>query len=110
MTHPSLHQEIASPADKSGREGGFSMDGFAEGAKEGLFSVQASRKDFGLTPLEKQVIALIASGYSRKEWSKRIGISESAFRLHFKGICGKLGVSNQLELILFALHHKLIDT
>jgi len=110
MLPPNLHQEIASPADQSGREAGFSMDDLAEGAKEGLFSVHASRKDFGLTPLEKQVIALTVSGYSGKESSKRIGISESAFRLHLKGICGKLRVSNQFELILFALYHKLIDT
>jgi DNA-binding CsgD family transcriptional regulator len=77
---------------------------------EGLFSVEASKKDFGLTPLEKQAIALTVAGYSSEESAKRIGISEPGLGLLLISICDKLHVSNQFELILFALYHQLIDT
>ena len=52
---------------------------------------------------------LAVAGYSSAEGVKIIGISEPAFRLHLTGICGKPGVSNQFELILFALHYQLVD-
>jgi DNA-binding CsgD family transcriptional regulator len=77
---------------------------------DGLSSDGVNRKDFGLIPLEKQIIALAVAGYSSSESAKIIGISEPAIRLHLTGICEKVRVSNQLELILFALYHQLIDT
>ena len=76
----------------------------------GLFSVESSRKTFGLTPLEKEVIGLTVTGYTSEERAKRIGISEPALRLHITSICDKLCVSNEFELLLFALHHQLIDS
>ena len=75
----------------------------------GLLSVEINRNGFGLIRLEKQVIALIVAGYSSQEAAKRIGISEPATRLHVTCICDKLRVSNQFELVLFALHHQLVD-
>ena len=77
---------------------------------EDQFSVPPTRKDFGLSPLEKQVIALSVAGYSSNESAKRIGISEPAMRLHLTSICDKLQVSNQIELVLFAIYHQVIDT
>jgi DNA-binding CsgD family transcriptional regulator len=77
---------------------------------EGLFHVEANRKDFDLTPLERQIIALTVAGYSSQESAKRVGISEPALKGHLSRICDKLGVSNPFELILFALHCQLIDT
>jgi len=109
MPHPNLNQEIDFPAEQSGSQESYYLDNLAEGAKEGLFSVEASRKDFGLTPLEKQVIALSVAGYTSKESTKRIGISGPALKLHLKSIYDKLGALNQFELILFALYYQLID-
>ena len=77
---------------------------------EGLFSFEANRKDFGLIRLEKQIIALTVAGYSSEETAKRIGISEPALGLHLTSIYDKLRVSNQFELILFALYHQLINS
>jgi DNA-binding CsgD family transcriptional regulator len=77
---------------------------------EGPLSVEVNRNDFGLIQLEKQVIALTVAGYSGRETAKRIGISEPALRLHITSICDKLRVSSRFELILFALHHQLVDT
>jgi DNA-binding NarL/FixJ family response regulator len=72
--------------------------------------VDASEKDFDLTPFQRQIIALTVAGYSSQDSAKKIGISERALKRHFSKICDKLRVSNPLELILFALHRQLIDT
>lgn len=73
-------------------------------------SVPASGKNFGLSPIEKKIIALAVAGYSTRESAKRIGISEPAMRLHLTSICEKLQVSNQIELVLFAIYHQVVDT
>jgi len=64
--------------------------------------------DYGLSPLELQVIALVAAGFTRKESARRIGVSEYTFQQQLKNLLGKLRVSNPLELVLFALNHQLI--
>ena len=74
-----------------------------------LLSSAASGKEFGLMPIEKQFIALTAAGYSWGERKKTTGMSGSALRMHMASICDKLSISNELELILFALYHHLID-
>jgi two-component system response regulator NreC len=75
----------------------------------GPSSNKVNRIEFGLIRLERHVIALVVAGYSSQEAAKRIGISEPAIRLHITCICDKLRVSNQFELVLFALHHHLVD-
>jgi hypothetical protein len=51
MPHPNLNHDIDFPAEQSGNQGSYHVDDLAEGAKEDLFSDEASRKGFGLTPL-----------------------------------------------------------
>jgi DNA-binding CsgD family transcriptional regulator len=70
--------------------------------------VDATEKDFDLTPFQLQIIALTAAGYSSQESAKRVGISEPALKRHLSRICDKLHVSSPLELTLFALCHRLI--
>jgi DNA-binding CsgD family transcriptional regulator len=67
-------------------------------------SVGANGKDHGLTPLEKQVIALVLAGYTSKESGQKIGVSEHVVRQNLRDIISKLGVSNRFELVLFALY------
>jgi DNA-binding CsgD family transcriptional regulator len=76
--------------------------------EEPLF-VASRSKDFGLIPLEKQVIALIVAGYTSEESTQRLGISDHVLQQHLLNIFNKLKVSNRLELVLFALYHRLID-
>jgi DNA-binding CsgD family transcriptional regulator len=76
----------------------------------GRLFVGANGKDLALTPLEKQVVALVLAGYTSKESGQRIGVSQRSVRRRLRGIIAKLGVANQLELVLFALHHHLIDS
>ena len=71
--------------------------------------VGAETEDYGLSSLEKRIIALLLAGYTTKESAREIGVSERSVRRHLSHILAKLGVSNRLELLLFATHHRLID-
>jgi len=64
--------------------------------------------DFGLTRREKEVIALIVGGYTNKDLARKLGISEHTAKHHLTNIFDKLGVSNRLELVLFAIDHRLV--
>jgi len=66
-----------------------------------------ARKQFGLTPRELEIIGVILGGFSNNEIALRFSISEKTVKHHLTNIFDKLGVSNRLELALFALHHKL---
>jgi DNA-binding CsgD family transcriptional regulator len=77
---------------------------------DGRISRGLKRQDFGLLQLEKEIIALTVDGYSIEETAKRIGMSEPALGVQLTSIYRKLRVSNQFELILFAVYHQLVDT
>jgi DNA-binding NarL/FixJ family response regulator len=66
-----------------------------------------ARKQFGLTPRELEIIGVILGGYSNNDIAAKFSISEKTVKHHLTNIFDKLGVSNRLELALFALHHKL---
>jgi len=68
---------------------------------------QPSRKNFGLTPRELEIVAVILGGFSNGDIATRFSISEKTVKHHLTNIFDKLGVSNRLELALFALHHQL---
>jgi len=67
-----------------------------------------SPNNFGLTPRELEVVAVIAGGYSNSDIAVKLSISEKTVKHHLTNIFEKLGVSNRLELALFALHHNLV--
>ena len=69
----------------------------------------AGGKDACLTPREKQVIVLVVAGYTDKDIAHAFGVGEQTIKHHVANISAKLRVSNRLELLLFALHHRLID-
>jgi DNA-binding NarL/FixJ family response regulator len=68
---------------------------------------QPSRKHFGLTPRELEIISVILGGYSNGDIATKFSISEKTVKHHLTNIFDKLGVSNRLELALFAVHHKI---
>jgi DNA-binding NarL/FixJ family response regulator len=69
----------------------------------------SGRADLGLTAREKQVIALIGAGYTNKDMARKLAISEHTAKHHLTNIFNKLGVSNRLELVLYAIDHHLIN-
>ncbi|MEK7409214.1 MAG: response regulator transcription factor [Acidobacteriota bacterium] len=67
----------------------------------------AERKGRGRAPLsqrEREIVSLVAQGYKNKEIAEKIFISEQTVKNHLHNIFDKLGVSDRLELALYAIH------
>ncbi|MGD0841821.1 MAG: response regulator transcription factor [Candidatus Acidiferrales bacterium] len=62
-----------------------------------------------LSDREKEIVQLVAQGYRNKEIGEKLFISEQTVKNHLHNIFDKLGVSDRLELALYAIHHRLID-
>jgi len=60
-----------------------------------------------LTQREKSVIACLMQGLPNREISRRLSIAEQTVKNHLRSIFDKVGVSDRLELVLYALHQKL---
>lgn len=57
-----------------------------------------------LSQREREIVALVAQGYKNKEMAEKMFISEQTVKNHLHNIFDKLGVSDRLELALFAIH------
>jgi two-component system, NarL family, nitrate/nitrite response regulator NarL len=64
---------------------------------------------FHLTRRETEVVAAVVAGYINKDIAQKFKISEDTVKHHLTNIFDKVGVSNRLELALFAINHKLVD-
>jgi DNA-binding CsgD family transcriptional regulator len=62
---------------------------------------------YGLTACEMEVVRAVAAGWTNREISEHLSISANTGKHHLSNIFDKLGVSNRLELVLFAHHHAL---
>ncbi len=62
-----------------------------------------------LTKRELDVIELLGEGLKNQEIGDRLHISESTVRHHFTSIYSKLGVSDRLELLIYAYRHRLVE-
>lgn len=60
-----------------------------------------------LTQRERDVVTLIAEGLKNKQIAQRLFISETTVTHHLSSIYSKLGVSDRLELVIYAFTHKL---
>ncbi len=62
-----------------------------------------------LTQREREVVALIAEGLKNKQIAQRLFISETTVTHHLSSVYSKLGVSDRLELVIYAYAHKLVE-
>jgi len=62
---------------------------------------------FGLTPRELQIIGALVDGQTNKDIAGTFGISEYTVKHHLTNVYDKLGVYNRVELVLFAINHRL---
>ncbi len=72
---------------------------------------EKSADDNGIEKLserEKQIVRLIGQGYKNKKISNQLCISETTVRHHLTSIYGKLGVTDRLELLVFAHRYGLV--
>jgi DNA-binding NarL/FixJ family response regulator len=57
-----------------------------------------------LSAREREIVALVAKGYRNREMAEKLFISEQTVKNHLHNIFDKLGVSDRLELALYAIH------
>ena len=63
-----------------------------------------SRERSPLSQREREIVGLVAQGYKNKEMAEKMFISEQTVKNHLHNIFDKLGVSDRLELALYAIH------
>lgn len=61
-----------------------------------------------LTRREREVLGLLAKGYSNPEIAERLVVSRATVKVHISSILTKLNVSNRSEAISLAIQHKLV--
>jgi DNA-binding NarL/FixJ family response regulator len=61
-----------------------------------------------LSRREKEILALIAEGYTNPQIAEKLFVSPFTVDSHRKNLLAKLGVKNTAMLIRFAVEHKLI--
>ena len=75
----------------------------ASGPTETESAPPATSDRLGLTHREREVLALLAAGYTNRRIAESLFISESTAGVHVSNILGKLGVSNRVEAAAMAV-------
>jgi two-component system, NarL family, nitrate/nitrite response regulator NarL len=68
---------------------------------------ETRKPNFGLTERELEIVSVIASGCTNRDIAEEFSISQQTVKHHISNIFDKTGVSNRLELALFAINHRL---
>jgi len=66
-------------------------------------------RPFGLTPREREVLALVVEGCANKEIAQRCAVSEETIKHHLTRMFDKVGATNRLELAMAARSNGLVD-
>jgi NarL family two-component system response regulator YdfI len=61
-----------------------------------------------LTPREREVLQMLASGSGNKEIAARLSISEHTVKFHVTAILGKLGASSRTEAVFLGIRRGLV--
>ena len=80
---------------------------FATGDEESPGDSNRVRGRSPLSQREREIVSLVAQGFKNKEMAEKMFISEQTVKNHLHNIFDKLGVSDRLELALYAIHKKL---
>ncbi|HLN64577.1 MAG TPA: response regulator transcription factor [Symbiobacteriaceae bacterium] len=65
--------------------------------------------DLPLTPREREILILVAEGYTNAEIAKKLYISEKTVQTHRSNILDKLNIHDRTELVRYAIRHGLIE-
>jgi DNA-binding NarL/FixJ family response regulator len=71
--------------------------------------LQKDNTSDGLSPREREVLQLIAEGYSNKEISEILCISIKTVQAHRMNLMSKLNFHDRADLIKYAIQRKIID-
>ncbi len=77
------------------------------GANSASSNGKPTRERAQLSQREREIIVLIAQGYKNKEIAEKMFITEQTVKNHLHNVFDKLGVSDRLELALYAIHNSL---
>jgi DNA-binding NarL/FixJ family response regulator len=88
----------------SPRLAGFVLDAFAGDLPAGVIDPELDQ----LTPREREVLRLIARGYTYKEIARRLSLSVKTVETHVSAVLRKLQLSNRHELTRWATDRRLI--
>jgi len=61
-----------------------------------------------LTPREREIIVMLASGASNKEIARTLDLAESTVKIHVQGILRKLNLVSRVQAAVYAVEHGLI--
>ncbi|MBA3765677.1 MAG: hypothetical protein H0W99_01565 [Acidobacteria bacterium] len=67
-----------------------------------ILSLPESERQTLLNEREQEIIELVVWGFKDEEIADRLGITKATFDRHLAEIFDKLGVSDHLELIIYA--------
>jgi DNA-binding NarL/FixJ family response regulator len=80
------------------------MRQFASPSDVASGSPSKGRERSPLSQREREIVGLVAQGYKNREMAEKMFISEQTVKNHLHNIFDKLGVSDRLELALYAIH------
>jgi len=80
------------------------MRHFSTGQEQSGGGGGKGRERSPLSTREREIVVLVAQGYKNKEMAEKMFISEQTVKNHLHNIFDKLGVSDRLELALYAIH------
>jgi two-component system, NarL family, nitrate/nitrite response regulator NarL len=60
-----------------------------------------------LTGRERMIISYLIQGWRNREIGRQLSITEQTVKNHLRSIYDKVGVSDRLELVLYAIHQRL---
>lgn len=60
-----------------------------------------------LTRREKTIISYLMQGWRNREIARHLSITEQTVKNHLRSIYDKVGVSDRLELVLYAIHQRM---
>ena len=72
-----------------------------------LLEGSAVRPRDTLTNREKTIISYLMQGWRNREIARHLGITEQTVKNHLRTVYDKVGVSDRLELVLYAIHQRL---
>jgi len=73
-----------------------------------LLSREASEQALNLTDREREVIRFVSKGLQNKDIASKLGISEGTVKIHVHHIYAKLGLSNRVELAVYAREKRIV--
>lgn len=81
------------------------VQSLGHGAPAAHAAARANDNMVDLSPRETQILACILSGHSNKAIARRLSITESTVKMHFKNAMRKINASNRTQAAIWAMEH-----